>query len=253
MKVVVFGGNGLIGTKLVQKIRDKGIDVKSASRSAGIDTVTGSGLAEVLKGVDVVADVTNSHSLDESVLSAFFETSTRNLLAAEALAGTKHHVVLSVVGAVRLQESSYMRAKVLQEEIVQAGQIPFTIVRSTQFFEFVNTIAASSTNDTMIRLSPAMVQSISAADVAVLMAEIVANNPVNGVIEIAGPEAIQLDNFVRQYLAANRDHRQVITDIKARYFGALPDDYSLMPGNNSLPGTLRFSDWLTNVIPNYNP
>ena len=244
MKIVVIGGTGLIGTKLVNKLRQHGHEVLAASPSSGVNTVTGEGLAQALAGAQVVVDVANAPSWEDNAVLAFFETSGRNLLAAEAAAGVGHHVALSVVGTDRLLASGYFRAKMAQENLIKASKIPYTILRSTQFFEFVSGIAQSATDGQTVRLSPALVQPIVSDDVADALADIAVGKPVNGMVEVAGPERIRLDELVRRYLSASRDARKVITDVHARYFGIELNDQSLTPGDNPRLGTIRFEDWL---------
>jgi uncharacterized protein YbjT (DUF2867 family) len=249
MKIVIIGGSGLIGTKLVNKLRESGQEVLAASPSSGVNTITGEGLAEALAGAQVVVDVTNSPSWEDKAVLEFFETSSRNLLAAEAAAGVGHHVALSVVGTERLLQSGFFRAKMAQEELIQASKIPYTIVRSTQFFEFVNGIAQSATDGQTVRLSPAFIQPIVSDDVAAALAEVTFGAPVNGTIEIAGPERLRLDELVRRFLSAKQDPRQVVTDVHARYFGIELNNQSLTPGDNPRIGPTRFEDWLSRSIP----
>lgn len=244
MKIVVIGGSGLIGSKLVGLLRGKGHEVLAASPDSGVNTITREGLAEALSGADVVVDVANSPSFEDKAVLEFFETSGRNLLAAEAAAGVGHHVALSVVGADRLPESGYLRAKVAQERLIRASRIPFTILRSTQFFEFVGGIIQSAVKGDEIRLSPALLQPIASDDVAGALAELTVGKPVNGIVEVAGPEKIPLDALARQHLAAKGDCRQVIADVRARYFGTELNDKSLTPGDRPLLGSIRFEDWL---------
>jgi uncharacterized protein YbjT (DUF2867 family) len=244
MKIVVIGGSGLIGTKLVQLLRDRGHDVVAASRSSGVNTLTGEGLAEALAGAQVVVDVANSPSFEDNAVLDFFETAGRNIHAAEAAAGVGHHVALSVVGTDRLQDSGYFRAKLAQEKLIKAANIPFTIVRATQFFEFVGAIADGSHDGNTIRLSPAMMQPIAADDVAACLAEVAVAPPLNATIDLAGPEPIRMDALVRQYLAAKSDPRTVTTDPAAGYYGTAVDDQSLTPGTNPRLGSTRFGEWL---------
>jgi uncharacterized protein YbjT (DUF2867 family) len=244
MKIVVIGGTGLIGSKVVSNLRQKGHELVAAAPNTGVNTITGEGLAEALAGAQVVVDVANSPSFEDEAVMAFFKTSGRNLLAAEAAAGVRHHVALSVVGSDRLPDSGYLRAKVAQENLIKACGIPYTIIRSTQFFEFVGGIAQSATEGQTVRLSPAHLQPVASDDVAALVAKIAADGPVNGTIELAGPERISLDELVRRYLQAKRDTRKVVADVHARYFGTELDDKSLTPGKNPHIGAIRFEDWL---------
>src|ERR1700730_15966277 len=246
MKIVVIGGTGLIGTKVVNNLRARGHDVVAASPSSGVNTLTGEGLAEVLKGAQVVVDLANAPQWDDQAVLEFFETAGRNLLAAEATAGVKHHVALSIVGADRSPDSGYLRAKVAQENLITASKIPFTIVRSTQFFEFVKGIAQSASEGQTARLSPGMMQPIAADDVAAALTDVALAEPVNGTIEIAGPEPIRMDEFVRRFLSATGDTRKVTTDVHARYFGAELNDQSLVPepGSNPRLGPTHYNDWL---------
>jgi len=249
MKIVVIGGSGLIGTKLVNRLRQKGHEVVAASPNSGVNTITGEGLAEALAGAQVVIDVANSPSFEDKAVLEFFETSGRNLLAAEAAAGVGHHVALSVVGTDRLQESGYFRAKMAQENLIKASKIPYTIVHSTQFFEFMGGIAQSGTVGQTVHLSPALVQPIVSDDVADAMADVALGAPVNGTIEIAGPERVRLDELVGRFLRASQDSREVVTDIHARYFGAELNDRSLIPGDNPRIAPTRFGDWLGRSLP----
>jgi uncharacterized protein YbjT (DUF2867 family) len=248
MKIVVIGGSGLIGTKLVKNLRQLGHDVVAASPSSGVNTLTGEGLAEALAGAQVVVDVANSPSWEDKAVLEFFETSGRNLLAAEATAGVGHHVALSVVGTDRLLASGYFRAKMAQENLIKASPVPYTIIRATQFFEFVSGIAQSATDGQTVRLPPALFQPIVSDDVAAALADIAVKEPLNGTVELAGPEAIRLDELVRRFLSANRDARTVITDVHALYFGIELNDQSLTPGDNPHLGPTRFEDWLSRSI-----
>jgi uncharacterized protein YbjT (DUF2867 family) len=248
MKIVVIGGSGLIGTKLVNNLRQHDHEVVAASPSSGVNTITGEGLAEALTGAQVVVDVANSPSFEDKAVLEFFEASGRNLLAAEAAAGVGHHVALSVVGTDRLLASGYFRAKMAQENLIKASKIPYTILRSTQFFEFVSGIAQSATEGQTVRLSPALVQPIVSEDVAAALADIAVKEPLNGTVELAGPEPIRLDELVRRFLSANRDARTVTTDVHARYFGIELNDQSLTPGDNPRLGPTRFEDWLSRSI-----
>jgi uncharacterized protein YbjT (DUF2867 family) len=244
MKIVVIGGSGLIGKKVVKNLRQHGHEVVAASPSSGVNTVTGEGLAQALAGAQVVVDVANAPSWEDNAVLSFFETSGRTLLAAEAAAGVGHHVALSVVGTDRLLASGYFRAKMAQEELIKASPVPYTIVRSTQFFEFVGGIAQSATEGQTVRLPPALMQPIASDDVAAFMADAALAEPLNGTVEIAGPEPIRQDDLVRQFLSATGAARTVITDPKALYFGITVNDQSLTPGANPRIGPTRFEDWL---------
>jgi len=244
MKIVVIGGTGLIGSKLVSKLRELSHEVVAASPSSGVNTITGEGLAEALEGAKAVVDVTNSPSWEDKAVLEFFTTSTRNQLAAEAAAGVGHHVALSVVGTDRLLASGYFRAKMAQEELIKTSGIPYTILRATQFFEFVGGIAQSATDGQTVRLPAALIQPIVSDDVAAALADIALGEPVNGMVEVAGPEPIRLDDLVRRYLSASHDARKVVTDANARYFGLELNDQSLTPGDNPRIGPTRFDDWL---------
>jgi uncharacterized protein YbjT (DUF2867 family) len=224
MKIVVIGGSGLIGKKVVANLSGSGHEVVAASRSSGVNTVTGEGLAQALAGAQVVVDVANAPSWEDSAVLAFFETSGRNLLAAEADAGIGHHVALSVVGTDRLLASGYFRAKMAQEELIKASPIPYTIVRATQFFEFVGGIAQAATEGQTIRLPPALMQPIASEDVAAAVADAALAEPLNGTFDLAGPEPIRQDDLVRQFLNATEDAREVITDLKALFFGIEVND-----------------------------
>jgi uncharacterized protein YbjT (DUF2867 family) len=249
MKIVVIGGSGLIGSKLVSRLREKGHEVVAASPNSGVNTITGEGLAEALAGAAVVVDVANSPSFDDKAALEFFETSGRNLLAAGRAAGVTHHLALSVVGTERLLESGYFRAKMAQEKLIEASGIPYTILHSTQFFEFANAIVKSATDGEAVRLSPALVQPISSDDVAAALADLTLGPPVNGIVEVAGPERFPLDHLARLAMAASGDKRQVIADPGARYYGALLGERTLTPGDNPRLGAARFADWLANSPP----
>jgi uncharacterized protein YbjT (DUF2867 family) len=250
MKIVVIGGSGRIGSRLVQKLRAKGHEVVSASPSSGVNTLTGEGLADAFQDAQVVVDVANSPSFDEQAATGFFETSGRNILAAEKLAGVKHHVALSVVGTERPLGIGYFRAKQAQERLIKTGGIPYTILHSTQFFEFIDGIIQSGTVNGAIHVSPALVQPIAADDVAQALAELALARPLNGTVEVAGPDAWPLDKLARQYLAAKGDSRQIVADAHARYFGAELDDTSLMPGDHPRFGSTSFEDWLDRSLQN---
>ena len=245
MKIVVIGGSGLIGTKLVNDLRKRGHEVVAASPSTGVNTVTGEGLTEALIGTQVVVDVANAPSWEDKAVLAFFETSGRNLLAAEAVAGVGHHIALSVVGTDRLLASGYFRAKMAQENLIKASKIPYTIVRATQFFEFVGAIAQSASDGQTVRLPPALMQPIVSDDVAAALADVAVADPLKRTVDLAGPEKIRMDDLVRQFLVASGDTREVITDPQARYYGIAVNDQSLTPGDNPLIGSTRFEDWLS--------
>jgi uncharacterized protein YbjT (DUF2867 family) len=244
MKIVVIGGTGLIGSKVVKNLRQRGHEVLAASPGSGVNTITGQGLAEALKGAQVVVDVSNSPSFEDAAVLKFFETSGRNLLAAEAAAGVRHHVALSVVGTDRLQASGYFRAKLAQENLIKASPLPYTILRSTQFFEFMGRIAQEGANGQSVRVSPALVQPIVSDEVAAALADIATAAPANDIVEVAGPEQRRLDELVRQALIANKDAREVIADVHARYFGAELNDETLIPDDDALTGATRFEEWL---------
>jgi uncharacterized protein YbjT (DUF2867 family) len=244
MKIVIIGGSGLIGTKLGKKLRDKGHDVVAASPSTGVNTITGEGLSGALKGAEVVVDVANSPSFEDKAVLEFFETSARNLLAAEEAAGVKHHITLSVVGADLLPDSGYMRAKVAQERLVQAGKVPYTIVRATQFFEFLGAIGDSATADGEVRLPAALMQPMAAEDVADALAGIAIEPPTNGIVEIAGPEPLPMYEAVRRCLAAKGDPRVVHSDPQARYYGTLLNAGELTPAGQPRLGATRLERWL---------
>lgn len=244
MKIVVIGGTGLIGSKTVERLRKKGHDVVAASPNSGVDTMTGKGVSEALTGTDVVIDLANSPSFEDNAVMDFFKTSGRHLLTAGGLAGVKHHIVLSVVGTERLQGSGYMRAKMAQEDLIRQSGIPYTIVHSTQFFEFMAGIAQSGTVGQTVHLSPAYVQPISGDDVADVMAEVALGRPLNGIMEIAGPEKIRLSEIVASFLKMTGDPRQVVADTHAKYFGVELDDGSLVPSAGAHIATTRYDDWL---------
>ena len=245
MKIVVIGGTGLIGSKLVAKLRELGYDARPASPDTGVNTLTGEGLAEALTGADVVVDVSNSPSFEAAAVMAFFDTSTRNLLAAEAAEEVRHHVALSVVGTERLQESGYFRAKLAQEQLITSGPIPYSIIHATQFFEFVKSIADAATTGNEVKLSPAFIQPMAADDVASAVGRIAVGSPINGVVEVAGPEQFRLDEFIRAGLAAKGDPREVIRDPDARYFGAVLQERTLLPDDGATLALTRFDNWIT--------
>lgn len=249
MKIVVIGGTGLIGTKLVERLRHDGHEPLAASPSSGVDTVTGEGLAEALDGAQVVVDVSNAPDWDDAAVLHFFQTSSRNILEAEAAAGVAHHVALSVVGIDHLPGIGYYRAKVAQEQVIKAATVPYTILRATQFFEFLAAIADSSTDGDTVRLSPALMQPVAADDVAATLADIAERPPHNGTVELAGPDTDRLDELARRVLDANNDPRQVIADVHARLFGGEINDTSLIPSDEPRIAPTRFADWLSHSAP----
>jgi uncharacterized protein YbjT (DUF2867 family) len=248
VKIIVVGGTGLIGSKVVAKLREHGHEAISASPDSGVDTLTGAGLPAVLNGAAAVVDVTNSPSFEEAAALEFFETSTRNLLAAEAAAGVEHHVALSVVGTERLSANGYFRAKAAQEQLIGQSPIPYSIVHATQFFEFVKTIAASSSEGDSIRVAPVLIQPMSADDIAAAVGRVSVGTPLNGMVEVAGPEQFRFDELVRRYLAAHNDPRQVVSDSHAPYFGYQLAERTLIPGEGAQLGATRFDDWLGTAV-----
>ncbi|MBH3408426.1 SDR family oxidoreductase [Pseudomonas glycinae] len=249
MKIVVIGGTGLIGSKLVNNLRERGHDALAASPNTGVNSITREGLAEAMDGAQVVVDVSNAPSWEDQAVLDFFETSTRNLLAAEAAAGVRHHVALSIVGSERLPANGYFRAKVAQENLIKASGIPYSLLRATQFFEFVGGIAQSATVGDEVRLSPALIQPMASDDVAAALTDAALAAPINGTQEIVGPEAMPLDELVRRFFRATGDTRKVIPDVHARYFGDVLDDQSLTPGgSNPRLGPTRFEDWLAKSV-----
>jgi uncharacterized protein YbjT (DUF2867 family) len=246
MKIVVIGGTGLIGSRLVSILRDKGHEVLAASPDSGVNTITGEGLDAALAGAQVVVDVANSPKFDESSIT-FFETAGRNLLAAEARAGVRHHVALSIVGTDRVPDSAYLRAKLTQENLIKKSGIPYSILRSTQFFEFIGRIAPPGAQDDSVRISSALFQPILSADVVATLADVTLGAPINGTVEVGGPERYRMDELVRRVLKANGDRREVIADAHARYFGAELNDQSLVAGPNARIGAKHFEDWLKEV------
>src|SRR5215510_14968625 len=245
MKIVVIGGSGLVGSKLVTQLREQGFQAVAASPNSGVNTVTGEGLAEALKGASVVVDVSNSPSWEDAAVLKFFETSTRNLLTYEAAAGVKHHVALSVVGTDRLSESGYFRAKIAQEKLIQGSSIPYSIVHATQFFEFLKGLADISSDGNKVRLPHVLFQPMAAEDVAEAVGRVAVGAPVNGIVEVAGPEQFRVDELVRRRLAALKDPREVIADPNARYSGAKVSEKTLLPDKNARLGETRFETWLT--------
>ncbi|WP_068060469.1 SDR family oxidoreductase [Nocardia xishanensis] len=244
MKIVVIGGTGLIGSKLVARLGEHGHRAVPAAPSTGVNTLTGEGLKEVLEGAEVLVDVSNSPSFADDDVMKFFRTSTTNLLAAASEAGVGHYVALSVVGTDRLPESGYLRAKVAQEELIKGSGLPYSLVHATQFFEFAGGIADSATTDGTVRLPGAGVQPMAADDVAAAVGRTAAGTPVNGAVEIAGPEVFGLDQWIRTVLTARSDPREVVTDPQARYFGAVLEQQSLLPGEGAQVGPTRLSEWL---------
>ena len=244
MKIVVVGGTGMIGSKLVDALAGRSLEIEIASPSRGVDTVTGEGLAEALSSAQVVVDVSNSSTFDQDVALAFFEASGRNLLAAEEAAGVQHHVVLFAVGTDRLPDSGYFRAKMMQETIVRRANLPYTIVRSTPFFEYINGIVGAAAQGDAIRISPALIQPIAGDDVALALRDVVLGRAQNCALEIVGPDRFRLDDLARQILAANEDPRQIITDSQALYFGAVLREDTLIPGDHPRLAPTRFEDWL---------
>lgn len=249
MKIVVIGGSGLIGSTLVSILRSRDHEALAASPNSGVNTITGEGLDAALTGADVVVDVANSPSFDDAAVLKFFETSGTNLLAAEARAGVRHHVALSIVGTDRVPNSGYLRAKLAQEKLIKQSGIPYSILRSTQFFEFVGRIAQSGEVGNSVRVSSALFQPILSADVVAALADITLGPPVNRIVEVGGPECFRMDELVRRVLRANDDEREVIADAHARYFGAELDDESLVAGPDARIGSKRFQDWLKDSAP----
>jgi uncharacterized protein YbjT (DUF2867 family) len=244
MKIVVIGGTGLIGSRLVNKLREHGHEAVAAAPNTGVNSLTGEGLAEVLKGASVVVDVSNSPSWEDAAVLNFFQTSTRNLLTDEAAAGIKHHVALSVVGTDRLSESGYFRAKIAQEKLIKESSIPYSIVHATQFFEFLKGLADISMVGDKVHLPPVLFQPMAADDVASGVARVAVGQPVNGIVEIAGPEQFRVDELVRRRLGSLKDPREVIADPNARYGGAKVSERTLLPGNNARVGQTHFETWL---------
>jgi uncharacterized protein YbjT (DUF2867 family) len=244
MKIVVIGGSGLIGSKLVEKLRAAGHEAVAASPASGVDTLTGAGLAGALRGASVVVDVTNSPSFEDAAVLSFFTTSTRNLLAAEAVAGVGHHVALSVVGSDRLTESGYFRAKIAQESLIAESPIPHSIVRATQFFEFIKGIADGATENQRVRVAPVLIQPMAADDVATALAQVATGAPVGGTVEVGGGRQFRLDEIVRRTLVARGDAREVVADPSARYFGARLGQRTLLPADGARLGETSFESWL---------
>jgi uncharacterized protein YbjT (DUF2867 family) len=250
MKIVVIGGSGLIGSKLVTKLRERGHEALAASPGSGVNTLTGQGLAAAVEGAAVVVDVSNSPSFEDAAVLELFETSTRNLLAAESAAGVGHHVVLSVVGTERLPDSGYLRAKLAQEQLIEHSSVPYSIVHATQFFEFVGRIADEATSGNTVRLAHVLIQPMAAEDVASALADVTVGRPVNGLIEVAGPEQFRLDELIRNMLRESHDPREVITDPHAPYYGAELHERSLAPAAGARLAETRFHDWLNQFTGN---
>ncbi|GAA0965750.1 SDR family oxidoreductase [Acrocarpospora macrocephala] len=243
MKIVVIGGTGLIGSKLVTKLGEHGHEAVAASPNTGVNTLTGEGLADVLAGAAVVIDVSNSPSFEPAAVLEFFETSTRNLLAAEAAAGVGHHVALSVVGTERLPGNGYFRAKIAQEKLIEGSSIPYSLVHATQFFEFTRSIADAGTDGGTVRMAPVLFQPIAGGEVAQVVGRVATGSPLNGRVDVAGPEQFRMDVFFRDALAAWHDPREVVTDPHARYFGSELENGSLVPAGEAILGEIRYADW----------
>jgi uncharacterized protein YbjT (DUF2867 family) len=248
MRIVVIGGSGLIGSKLVNKLGGHGHETIAASPDSGVNTLTGEGLEDALEGASVVVDVSNAPAWEDAAVMEFFTTSTGTVLAAEAAAGIAHHVALSVVGTERLTESGYFRAKLAQEKLIAESSIPYSIVRATQFYEFMKRIAEDATEGNTVRLPPALIQPMAAADVASAIGRVSVGAPVNGMVEVAGPEPFRLDELIRGVLTKRNDPREVVTDPQARYFGINPSDGALLPGPDARLGETRFSEWLAEQL-----
>jgi uncharacterized protein YbjT (DUF2867 family) len=244
MKIVVIGGTGLIGSKVVEKLKQKGHEAIAAAPNTGINTITGEGLKEAMAGTQVVIDLANSPSFEDKAVLEFFETSGRNLLPAEAAAGVRHHVALSIVGTDRMPDNGYFRAKVAQEKLIEASGIPYTIIRSTQFLDFLGRIADSGADGKVIRISPGLFQPIAAEDVAAIVADVALAAPRNGIVEIAGPERAPFNEIVARYLKAVGDPREVVSDAEARYWGGRVEERSLVPLGEARLGRIGFDEWL---------
>lgn len=244
MKIVVIGGSGLIGSKVVKNLREQGHEALIATPDTGVNSLTGEGLAQALEGAEVVIDVSNSPSFEDAAVLSFFQTATRNVLDAEVAAGVAHHLALSVVGTERLLESGYFRAKKAQEELIQASPVPYTIVHATQFFEFVKSIASAATAGDTVRLAPVLIQPMAADDVAAAVTRAALSAPANGIIEVAGPEQMRLDALIRWGLEVKKDARTVVADPTARYYGALLGERTLVPEGPVQLGNIRFEEWL---------
>jgi uncharacterized protein YbjT (DUF2867 family) len=248
MKIVIIGGTGLIGSKLVRNLREQGHQAVPAALDTGVNTLTGEGLAEALNSAAVVVDVSNSPSFEDTAVLKFFETSTSNILNAEGAAGVGHHVALSVVGTERLSESGYFRAKIAQEKLIRESSIQYSIVHATQFFEFIKSIADAATVGNTVRLAPVLIQPMAAEDVAGAVGRTSVGSPVNGIVEVAGPQQFRLDELIRRVLRARGDPREVIADPQARYFGAELGERTLVPGDNARLTETRFDDWLSQSV-----
>ncbi|WP_265594223.1 SDR family oxidoreductase [Haloferula sp. BvORR071] len=248
MKIVIIGGSGRIGSRLAKVLGDKGHEVIAASPSSGVNTVTGEGVAEALVDADVVVDVANSPSFEDAAVLEFFTKSGKHLMPAEKTAGVRHHIALSVVGTDRMLASGYFRGKMAQEELIAASEVPYTIVRATQFFDFAAAISKTAAQGKTITVPPALMQPMSSDDVASMLADVVHSEPHNGMVEIAGPEPIRQDEFVREYLAASGDEVTVVADPKAMYFGSAVNDRSLIPGAHARHGKVRYKDWLKETV-----
>ncbi len=249
MKIVVIGGSGLVGSQVVAKLGEHGHEAIAASPNTGVNTLTGEGLKEVLEGADVVIDVSNSPSFEDQAVLEFFERSTGNLLSAEASAGVKHHVALSVVGTDRMADKGYFKAKSVQESIIRGSSIPYSIVHATQFYEFLKSIAGLATDGDTVRLPPVLFQPIASEDVAKAVARTAVGEPLNGIVEVGGPEQFRMDELIRQALAARSDPRTVVTDPSALYFGDYAvDDTTLVPGDGAILGEVHFQDWLARQL-----
>jgi len=249
MKLVIIGGTGLIGSKLVTKLRERGHDAVAASPDTGVNTLTGEGLAEALQDAAVVVDVSNSPSFEDAAVMEFFTTSTRTLTQGARAAGVTHYVALSVVGTERLSESGYFRAKAAQEQLIKNSSIPYSIVHATQFFEFVKNIAAAATDGNTVRLAPVLIQPMAADEVAKAVGRIAVGTPVNGIVEVAGPEQFRLDEFILEGLKARQDRREVVADPQSRYFGAMLSERTLVPADGARLGEVRFQEWLNQPVP----
>ena len=245
MKIVVIGGTGLIGSEVGKKLRAQGHEAVAAAPDTGVNTITGEGLADVLENASVVVDVSNSPSFEDKAVMEFFRTSTGNLLAQEARAGARHHVALSVGGTDRLQESGYLRAKLAQEKLIKESRIPYSIVHATQFFEFLKAIADEATDGNQVRVPPVFIQPIAAEDAATAVAEVAVGSPLNGMVEVAGPQRFRFDEFIREGLRARNDPRQVVVDPNARYYGAKLSELTLVASDEAHIGKIRFEDWLS--------